>query len=265
MFGGRELFHPRWTDTEAVSDLPARGVHLWTMNVLRLQSKSHLALLSAAEWARANRYANPQQRARYLGGRVGLRLLLGAYGGVHNAELNFGVRGRGKPVLRNRFARGRLGFNYSLSGAYGLYAIAWNRRVGVDLEMWPRRINAAALARCKLTAGERRAFWSLPAARRDMAMLRCWTRKEAHGKALGVGIRYALNRTELFARPESPYWRSTAGAGAAPQILHGIQLQMPFTAVGALVYDGANLAAQANPAALSGWQLAGGGRTPLRA
>ena len=100
-------------------------------------------------------------------------------------------------------------------------------------------------------------------------MLACWTRKEAYGKTLGVGIRYYLNRVALCTELDSPTWRCAVGGlfddgndgksnsnsdGDSTsnrdsddnvgsnidrvRVLHGVQIAPPFAGVGALMYDG---------------------------
>ena len=198
-----------------------------------------------------------------LGGRAGLRHLLCAYSGLDNAALRLGRGHRGKPRLLNRLPGDHGGdggrelcFNYSLSGGWALYAFAWNRALGIDLETWPRANNTAGLARRVLSAAELKAWRKLPAPAAAAAMLACWTRKEAYGKALGVGIRYHMRRAEVFA-DAGPRWQC-AVAGLFPgsvadtqaRVLHGVQLATPFPGIAALVCDGGEVAADA----LRGWR-----------
>ena len=261
-WGGVALITPRWARRIPRDAPPPGAIHLWAVDLAPLQSAARRALLAPPELARAARYRDRAQRAMYLGGRVGLRLLLGACTGIANADLRFGYGERGKPWLCNPVAGGELCFNYTLSGNQALYAFARNRQVGVDMETWPRKINAARLARRKLTAAERRAWSALPAQWRDYGMLACWTRKEAYGKALGVGIRYTINRAPLFVDIHSPAWRCPVSglfeaAPGAPdgRVLHGLQLALPFPAVAALVYDGEALADPAAGQSLGAWRL----------
>ena len=271
--GGVGVITPGWT--QRIPDgAPAPGhIHLWAADLAPLRSPAHLALLTPPELARAGRYRDHAQRAMYLGGRVGLRILLGACTGIANADLRFGYGAKGKPRLRNELPGGELDFNYTLSGNKALYALAWNRRVGVDMETWPRKINAALLAKRKLAAVERRAWRAVPANQRDYAMLACWTRKEAYGKALGVGIRYSLNQAPLFVEIHSPAWRCrvtglfdeppVAPPDAPPvapdgRVLHGLQLALPFPGIAALVHDGDALVAPAAGESLRAWRLRAG-------
>ena len=232
-------------------------IHLWCVALLDDtenatkdalgDSPPYCELLNQAERARASRIQTPIARAIYLRGRICLRILLRGYTGLANPELAFRVGVRGKPELANTLPQGELQFNYSLSDKWALYAVGWNRELGVDLETLPRPINAENLAKRKLTAAERRTWAAFPPAFREQAMLACWTRKEAYGKALGVGIRYFLNRVPLFLDPDAATWRVAAqGLFAplpAPKMLHGVQLPLPFAGVAALMYGGEALSA----------------------
>ena len=274
---GGDTIAPRFTERGCAASLLPGQIHLWTMDIdlsvdvpaTTSPTDTPMALLSAAELARASRLRKRTRRAMYLGGRIGMRRLLSAYTGIANRRLRFGYGARGKPVLANALPGGELCFNYSLSGAKALYALAWNRQVGVDLECLPRKVNAASLAQRKLSAAERRAWRALPHARQTRAMLACWTRKEAYGKALGVGIRYTLNQAPVCADLSTPVWQcevrglfdgngdDDGGGGGATQpgarVLHGIQLLLPFNAAAALVYDGDALKAPDGGESLRAW------------
>ena len=72
-------------------------------------------------------------------------------------------------------------------------------------------------------------------------MLACWTRKEAYGKVLGVGIRYTMNQAPLFLELHRDQWTACV-AGLFGNEQHeiqqvsGIQLELPFPAVASLMY-----------------------------
>ncbi len=218
------------------------GIHLWAVDLDSL-SDTLSACLAAADIRRGERIVDAGKRRLYLGGRAGVRFLLSAYTGIPANDIRFGFGARGKPELLD--GGGRLRFNYSLSGNRVLYALAKDRELGVDIEVLPRRTSADCLAARKLTAAERIAWNAMPKRVQNDAMLCCWTRKEAYGKALGVGIRYNLGQVALFDMPGS-CWFDTPRAGLFPDTdtsgmsasLAGVQVKMPFPAVAALVYPG---------------------------
>lgn len=67
--------------------------------------------------------------------------------------------------------------------------------VGVDVEAL-RDVHVTELAGVTLTAAEQQVVLVMPEPRRTRAFLRCWTRKEAVLKAVGVGITTSLTALE---------------------------------------------------------------------
>lgn len=237
---------PGWEHSNPVQHTPLLGdnsIHLWALDLE--QNEADLAIyLSSADHQRAGRIAQAVKRRLYLGGRAGMKCLLSTYIGVPARDLEFAYGVRGKPVLADSMPAPGIHFNYSLSQNKVLYAFSADRELGVDMEALPRRTNAELLARRCLTQSERTAWMNLPESVHNDAMLCCWTRKEAYGKALGVGIRYYLNEVDLFSCPASSRF-SSSRAGlfkkthrvAMPDWLDGLQIRMPFPAVAALMYS----------------------------
>ncbi len=235
--------------------LATNQIHLWIVRLGRFMVQentlsdsllpSFSSLLTPAELRRGQRIVDNDYRKYYFGGRIGLRILLSGYSGLVNSNLEFGYGSRGKPKLLNQIANGRLAFNYTLSKGYALYAFAWNRPLGVDLEVFPRPTSTARLARRILTKCERAAWNMLHKEQQDQAMLACWTRKEAYGKTLGVGIRYTMNQVNLFANLHCPEWRieetglfddETTRRQQLLKQLKGVQLRLPIAGVASLMY-----------------------------
>ena len=222
-------------------------MHLYFVNLSRARFDD--AELGDAEQHRAMKIMHAQKRAMYKNGRIALRKLVCAHTKINNAALTFSRGARGKPMLANACAAGKLKFNYALSADFGLYAFAWNREVGVDLEIAPRNLSAQ-LVQKKFTAAERRAIFAQPRAEQPYAALCCWTRKEAYGKTLGVGVRYYLNRVALFARAHECEWRAQVAGLFAQDAkdfaafgwLHGVQLAPPVFAAAAVMFTGDALA-----------------------
>lgn len=264
-WGGVAVVEGGWREWEGGEVELGGGIDLWVVELPTLGFTRGAGFvewaegrLGEAEVAGGRRRRVEGARLEYLGGRVGLRGLICAYTGLGNGELRFGVGSRGKPFLRNGLAGGEFCFNYSLAGGYALYAVGWNRRLGVDLEVYPRgrgrglAEGGRRLARGKLT-GEERGVWEGLAeggvADGERAMLACWTRKEAYGKALGVGMRYWLNRVGVFGRGQvgEPGWEVGVGGlfdgdeDVGGGVVYGLQVGLPRDlgeGVGALVYDG---------------------------
>ena len=140
----------------------------------------------------------PPPGKRSLVSHVALRLVLGELTGTAPESLRFerrcghcGGAGHGKPHLAGR---PDLDFNLSHSGELALIAVTRGRRVGVDVERVRPRTDVLAIARGSLSTREHQAIESLGTddARRT-AFFRCWTRKEAYLKGLGVGLAGGLD------------------------------------------------------------------------
>ena len=143
-------------------------------------------VLSAAEWAKAQRFHFPRDRALSLNARAALRSLLGGYLDLPPASLSFEYQTNGRPVL----ARGLAGeqVRFSVSHAGEMVAIAVSRHsVGIDLEHAVRKVDFESLLKM-LPAEEASQVLGQPEAERRTAFLQCWTRKEARLKATGEGL-----------------------------------------------------------------------------
>ncbi|MFD5682621.1 MULTISPECIES: 4'-phosphopantetheinyl transferase family protein [Streptomyces] len=151
------------------------------------------ALLDREESLRAGRFDSARDRHRYVVAHVLLRRLAGAHLGLAPADVVIsrepcGVCGRpgGRPVLPGS------GLHFSLSHSASTVLLAFARTpVGVDVEAASARGTADELA-ASLHPREHAELAALPAAGRDEAFLRCWTRKEAHLKGEGAGLAHGL-------------------------------------------------------------------------
>lgn len=124
----------------------------------------------------AGRPETDDRRAAY-GLLAGLLMRLDEPAGL--GDLSLGPFGQ--PLLP---ARAGLHVSLAHTGSVVAAAVARGRRVGIDVEA-PTPFDAAAAA-LVLTPGEGRAVDA--AACRGAAFLRLWVRKEAVGKALGLGL-----------------------------------------------------------------------------
>ena len=167
-----------------------------------------LALLSADERQRADRYRFDGDRERYVVGRAHLRSLLASLGAGPAADIRFAYGDQGKPWLP---VRPELRFNLSHAGDVSLVAVA-RADVGVDLEPLVPRRRLDDVAERFFSPTERSALARLAADERPAAVLRCWCRKEAYLKARGEGLARPLDTFDVAtdARPSGE--RSLLGA-----------------------------------------------------
>ena len=172
---------------EAQIEVQTEGVHVWRADLDEppVERETLARTLSEDERARAGHFHRPRDRDRFVTGRGLLRVLLGDALGCPPSSLRFRYNACGKPAL----AAGdtHLGFNLSHSDGTALFALAWGREVGVDIERVRPEIPAASLVERFLPA-DAAALRALPPARRAEAFTQAWVRREAYLKALGTGF-----------------------------------------------------------------------------
>jgi len=208
--------------------LGAEQVRVWSVRLDADEAQLHAceALLSADELERARRFRRPDLRRRYSVAHALLRRVLAAELGTNGAGLRFESGPHGKPALRDW---PQLRFNLSHAGDLALYALAWRREVGVDLEQATPEVEIDPVARQMFSADERDALAALPLDERRQAFFRIWTRKEAYVKALGLGLAHPTRSFTVSGRaqdddalrhdhclPDAPWQWRTADIAAAP-------------------------------------------------
>lgn len=142
-----------------------------------------LALLDAAERARADRFVKASDARRFAAARAGLRERLAGYCAAPPEALHLTEGPNGKPVLEG-------GPVFNLSHAAGLAALAVTRDpsvwLGIDIE--GDRVVDPGLDPLAFAPEERAALAALPVEARAAGFFRGWTRKEAFVKATGQGL-----------------------------------------------------------------------------
>ncbi len=161
-------------------------VHLWWVSLAITDQQQHAfhALLSEHQQKKLQRLADAEKRRFYIAGRGYLRQFLEHYCSAEQAiELQFGEHG--KPSLKNN--EQQLCFNYTDTCGYGLFAFSLASQLGIDVESSHRSGKFDRVIQRRFSPEEQYL--------RDHNVeqfLRCWTRKEAYGKAIGAGLNYPL-------------------------------------------------------------------------
>jgi 4'-phosphopantetheinyl transferase len=163
---------------------------------------NHLSLtLSPDERERADRYRFARDRACFITGRGTLRCILARYIGCRPGDLGFSYGPQGRPELDERTEHKWVHFNVSHSGAFALYGVAWDRRIGVDLECVRGIPEALSIARHFFSPSEYRALLTATPEKRQSQFFWYWTRKEAFLKATGDGLAHPLRNVEILNGP----------------------------------------------------------------
>lgn len=158
-----------------------------------------LRVLSEAERRRAERFRFDHHRRRFIRAHGTLRHLLARYLDIPPGHIRFETGPRGKPFLRD----GGLYFNMSHSMDTAVYAVSPEGEVGIDVEMFDRRVEIDDLSRHYYTEAEQGRLNALreeEEARRALFFY-LWTAKEARMKVTGEGL--ALDPREIDVEIES--------------------------------------------------------------
>lgn len=179
----------RISDSKAPS-LSGKDIHVWCVS-LDLSERTIQTLqehLSDDEQKRKKAFYFQEHRRRYIAARGLLRTLLGHYLDCHPAHLEFSYSERGKPKLKTFHHEKKLCFNLSHSNELALYAVSYERSIGVDIEYIEHVREVEQLAQSFFFPGEYELISSLPEALKSEAFYNIWTCKEAYLKARGEGL-----------------------------------------------------------------------------
>lgn len=176
----------------AIPALKPGVVHVWTLLPELEGGTEWSQLLSAAERDKAQRFRFPEHSARYVADHARMRLLLAAYLDSDPQRLPFIENRQGKP--RMDWPDCRLRFNLSHTHGMTLLAVCLDAELGVDIERLRAIEDRQEIAAFHFSPREVAALEQEPEARRDLAFLRCWTRKEAYVKARGEGLSLPLDQ-----------------------------------------------------------------------
>jgi 4'-phosphopantetheinyl transferase len=201
---GRSLM-ASWPYPPDSPQLSAGEVHVWQVS---LDASPLLPILSPDEQERANRFHFERDRQRFVAGRSWLRTILSGYLAVPADQLQFVYSPRGKPTL----VAGEIQFNVSHSQGLALYAVRYDRPIGVDLEC-VRPIEVMSLARRFFSPREAAILQTLPPEEQLVAFFRAWTQKEAYLKATGEGLA-GLQHVEISLADDEPGILSAEGRSA---------------------------------------------------
>jgi 4'-phosphopantetheinyl transferase len=204
---------PGWLAPGAKLELAGHEVHVWRA-VLPESVEQILALarsLDAKEQARANRFARPRDRDRYLAWHGVLRGVMARYLQVDPAMVRYELGRNGKPRLAAESEPSDICFNLTHSGSLALIAVAQGREVGIDVEILRPMPDAVQIARRYFSADELVALSSLPPEEQVATFFNIWTRKEAFVKATGQGLAYPLSQLNVGLTSDPPAratWRT---------------------------------------------------------
>jgi 4'-phosphopantetheinyl transferase len=166
--------------------------------------RASAALLSDAERHRAGRFAFDRDARRFVVARARLRRLLATRLGVRPESVEFVYGAHGKPALARPGPDSDLRFSVSHCNEVAVYAFAYGREIGIDVEALRVIRDADTVAARAFSRRENEAYRALDPCDKPLGFFNCWTRKEAFVKALGDGLSYPLDRFDVSLTPGEP-------------------------------------------------------------
>jgi len=166
-------------------------LHIWRIDLCNVnyQLEYLISLLSPEEIKRSKRFISERDSYRYQVTHSMKRLILANYLDCDPQCLGFKFGSHGKPVLDNLQNSLRVQFNISHSRDLILIAITAEDSIGIDIEYYKKKLSIESLAEIIFSPLERKFFSELKSQQeRKEAFFRCWTRKEAYLKAVGIGL-----------------------------------------------------------------------------
>jgi 4'-phosphopantetheinyl transferase len=148
------------------------------------------------------RFIFEKDRDHYIAGRGRLRIILGSYLDLEPSQLEFVYGPHGKPALKPGLTNKALEFNVSHSKDLALYAVNWNRRIGVDIEYLIPMADMNDFAERFFTPRESAWINALSGEQKEEAFFKTWTCKEAFLKANGSGLTVPINQVEISLEAE---------------------------------------------------------------
>lgn len=168
-----------------------------------------------------NRFYFRKDHDRFILARGILRVLLGRYLDLPPQQLQFQYNPTGKPLLNSQT---QLCFNLSHSHQLALYAVAWNRDVGIDVEQISLERDYESIAARFFAPQEQATLNQLSPDLKLQGFFNGWTRKEALLKAIGKGLTLPLDQFAVSLSPGEPA-RLLQSAWNLPQSLDEWTLQ----------------------------------------
>jgi 4'-phosphopantetheinyl transferase len=186
-----------WPEPSTFPELLPDAIHVWRvpLDPVRIAALDLTQILSPEEQAHAKRFAIDRPRSVFAASRVALRSLLGKYLSLGAKDVQIVSDAGGKP----RLTIGELNFNLAHSGDVTLIAVTRGCPIGVDVERLRPVDCSQEIATRNFHPAEIAVIAAADAGELAECFLRCWTRKEAVLKAVGIGLGYPLNAFNVLA------------------------------------------------------------------
>lgn len=227
-------------------------VHVWKIWQKTTRFADFTSLLSNEEMERASRLRTTTLFQRFAANHGMLRTLLGSYLGMDPRRLQFVTNSYGKPSLRETGLH--LRFNMTHSEDLTLIAVCLQSEVGIDVEIVRSVDEWRDIAKSHFSDDEYHDLLAEPVELQRDAFFRCWTRKEAVIKAIGMGLSMPLSSFTVSTAQEAALLHCSWNEAAASQwTLEHLEPAPGF--VGALAIEGTEWSIQQFDCPESLWSL----------
>ncbi len=192
-----------WYNQESEKDLGDDEIHIWVsyLNMHQAKLKHLYPLLSAAEKARSEQFKDFKHRKLFIASHGFLHSALSYYLDISAEDILFDYGHNGKPQLLQEQNPDNIQFNLSHSGNLAILAICKTQALGVDIESIQRRTDWQGVMKRFFTPNEQQAIMKLPEEQQKAAFYTVWTRKEAHMKVTGEGLKLPPSHFEVSVPP----------------------------------------------------------------
>ncbi|WFU79144.1 4'-phosphopantetheinyl transferase superfamily protein [Bradyrhizobium sp. CIAT3101] len=184
----------------APTQLAYGEVHVWQLCFSSTGlAKQGWQVMTDEERKRAESFRFMPDRERYCQSRLLLRSVLGGYLRQYPDKVPVVVGQHGKPQLDAAISSHDLQFNLSHSRDVAMLAVTTGQPVGIDVEAIAScsNLDVSTLVEGLLSDREAEAIKAQARESGQRSFLRCWTRKEALLKAVGLGLLTKLNEFEV--------------------------------------------------------------------
>jgi 4'-phosphopantetheinyl transferase len=169
-------------------------VHVWCalLDVSAETLQLLVQTLDSDERMRASRFYFEQDRTQFIVRHGLLRKILASYLNIEPDKLQFSYTSNGKPYLLQKFKDKELQFSLAHSHQLALYAMTFDRRIGIDIEQIYNFAETDQLANRILSRQEKAELRKHLPTEQLETLFRYWTCKEAYAKATGEGMSLPL-------------------------------------------------------------------------
>lgn len=180
-----------WRKPPVKLSISRSELHIWRINLdnVNYQFKYPISLLSSEEIKRSKQFIFDRDCHCYQVTHSMKRLILANYLDCDPQCLHFKIESYGKPALANLQTPLKIQFNISHSRDLILIAITVEDPIGIDIEYNDKKRSIESLGETIFSPSEKKFFLTLKSQReKEETFFRCWTRKEAFLKAIGIGL-----------------------------------------------------------------------------